>query len=152
MSERLIKTLDKLSHDMSIAELNSLYKNRETSDLSYHDTLYLNIIDAHPNKYTSSQIADILKITRPAVTQKINELAKKGYIIRTQSEQDKRVFYLSVDPTKSYWSDEDRKAEHIAAKKLEEKFGEKQVDILCDMLSFLAESIHDEMAKGIENE
>ncbi len=152
MSDRLIKTIDKLSHDMSIAELNSLYQNRETSNLSYHDTLYLNIIDAHPNKYTSSQIADLLKITRPAVTQKINELAKKGYIIRTQSTQDKRVFYLSVDPTKSYWSDEDKKIERIAAQKLEEKFGEKQVDLLCDMLSFLAESMHEEMTKGTENE
>ncbi len=147
MNERLIKVLDKFSHDLSIAELQQVYKNRETSDLSYHDTLYLNIIEAHPNRYTSSQIADLLKITRPAVTQKINELTKKGYIVRTQSDKDKRVFYLSVPPDKSFYTEEDRIAEINVTKMLEEKYGTDEVNKMCDMLEDLSEMFYNEKTK-----
>ncbi len=149
MKNRLIKVLDKVSHDLSIAELQQVYKNRESSDLSYHDTLYLNIIEAHPNRYTSSQIADILKITRPALTQKINELTKKGYIIRTQSEKDKRIFYLSVNPKKNYYTDKDREAEIKVSKMLEEKYGKDNVELMCDMLEFLSESLYNEKMEDL---
>lgn len=152
MHERLIKTIDKFSHDMSIAELQQVYKSRDVSNLSYHDTLYLNIIEAHPNRYTSSQIADLLKITRPAVTQKINELTKKGYIIRTQSEADKRVFYLSTNPNKDYYTDKDKAIEIKVAKMLEEKYGQAEVEKMCDMLEYLAETMYNEKSRGSEND
>ncbi len=147
MKNRLIKVMDKFSHDMSISELQQLYKNREDSELSYHDTLYLNIIAAHPNKYTSSQIADLLKITRPAVTQKINELAKKGYIIRQQSEKDKRVYYLSANPKKSYYGEDYALIELKVINILIEKYGEERVAEMCDMLEHLSDLLYDERMK-----
>ncbi len=152
MSERLIKVLDKLSHDLSIAELQQAHKTRHGRDLTYHDTLYLNIILAHPNRYTSSQIADLLKVTRPAVTQKINELAKKGYIIRTQSETDKRVFYLSVNPEQSIYTEEDQAIEQKVAMQMEATYGPEQVDKLCDMLEFLSEAMFNEKMKEQDDE
>ncbi len=148
MSDRLIKVMDKFAHDMAIVDLQRAYRSREGGDLSYHDTLYLNIITAHPDKYTSSQIADLLKVSRPAVTQKINELAKKGYVIRRQSDTDKRVFYLSVSPTKAYYTEDDRIFEYRAANMLEEKFGVKQVETMCEMLEFLTETFYNEGMNG----
>ncbi len=147
MSDRLIKSIDKFIHDTALAELQQAYKTRDTSDLSYHDTLYLNIIEAHPNRYTSSQIADLLKITRPAVTQKINELVKKGYIIRTQSETDKRIFYLATNSDMSYYNEEDKIVERKAAKIMEEKYGSLAVNTMCDMLDFLSETLYNEKMK-----
>ncbi len=152
MTHRLTKVIDNFSHDISIAELHRLYMDREGHDLSYHDTLYLNIIDAHPNRYTSSQIADLLKVTRPAVTQKINELTKKGYIIRTQSEKDKRVFYLSVNPQKGYYTDKDRELEKEMIEKMEKTFGADSLDLLCDMLEFYAEGRYNETFKEQNND
>ncbi len=152
MYDRIIKTLDKFGHDLSIAELQQVYKTRDGSDLSYHDTLYLNIILAHPNRYTSSQIADLLKVSRPAVTQKINELTKKGYVIRTQSERDKRIFYLSINPDKSYYSEEDKATEIRVSKMLEEKYGSSEVEKMCDMLDFLSETLFNEKIKEHKNE
>ena len=58
--------------------------------------LYLNIISAPPGKYTASNIADMLHISKPSVTQKINELEKEGYILKSQSHTDKRAYYLTV--------------------------------------------------------
>ncbi len=144
MSEKLIKAMDKFYHDMSIADLQYAYKTREVGSLSYHDTLYLNIIESHPNRYTSSQIADLLKITRPAVTQKISELTKKGYIIKTQSATDKRVFYLATNPKKSFYTEENKAAELKISKLLEDKYGKENVDKMCEMLEFLAESLFNE--------
>ncbi len=148
MDDRLLIAIDKFSHDLSIAELQQLYQNRGASDLSYHDTLYLNIILAHPNRYTSSQVADLLKITRPAVTQKINELTKKGYVIRTQSEQDRRVFFLSINPNKPFYTEMDRAIERKVALKLRRRYGDEAVERMCDMLEFLSETIYNEKLKG----
>ncbi len=152
MSEKLIKVLDKLSHDMSLSELQQVYANRSGTDLSYHDMLYLNIIMAHPNKYTSSQIADLLKITRPAVTQKINELTKKGYIVRTQSKKDKRIFYLATHPEKTIYTEKDIQIELKISKQLTDKYGEEKVDLMCEMLEYLSDALFTERTKGTQDD
>ncbi len=146
MKYSLTKTLDKLSHDTSLSELKFLYSNNKSNDLSYHDTLYLNLIDAHPNKYTSSYIADLLKISRPAVTQKINELAKKGYIIRTQSETDKRIYYLSINPESSYCDNSIKVFDTEVENKAIETYGEDKVDLLCEMLEFICDMYSEQIA------
>ncbi len=149
MEERFIKSMDKLFHNMAITDLQRSYTDFDTSDLSYHDTLYLNIIEAHPNRYTSSQIADLLKITRPAVTQKINILVKKGYIIRTQSQKDRRVFYLATNPEKSFYNSDDKKADRKVAKYFEKKYGTHALKMLCEMIEFYAQEIYDEKLKEV---
>ncbi len=152
MSEKLIRVMDKFSHDMSLSELQQVYTNRSGNDLSYHDMLYLNIIMAHPNKYTSSQIADLLKITRPAVTQKINELTKKGYIVRTQSKKDKRIFYLATHPKKTIYTEKDIQTELKVSKLLTEKYGEEKVDLMCEMLEYLSETLFNERMTGNQDD
>ncbi len=152
MGGKFIKALNKITHDTALYELKRLYSHDKKSELSYHDTLYLNIIEAHPNEYTSSQIADLLKITRPSVTEKINQLCKKGYILRTQSETDKRVFYLSINPhspkdyetTASY---EDEMERDVLA-----KFGEEKVDIFSEIIEYLSELMLEDFNEENENE
>ncbi len=139
MSGKLIKALHKITHDTALYELKRLYSHDKKSDLSYHDTLYLNIIEAHPNKYTSSQIADLLKITRPSVTEKINQLCKKGYILRTQSKTDKRVFYLSVNPDSPKDYETTASYEDDLERDMLEKFGEEKINLLCDMVEYLTD-------------
>ncbi len=48
----------------------------------------------HP---TISDIAAKLGITRASATAGINKLVKLGYITKTQSSEDKRVFHASLD-------------------------------------------------------
>ncbi len=148
MSKRLFKAIDKLNYDFSIAELQRAHEERNDENISYHDSLYLNIIETEPNKFTSSQIADLLRITRPAVTQKINELAKKGYIIRTQSQTDKRVFYLSVSPDKQFYTAEDEKLKVEIEKLLKDKYGEDTVEKMAEMIEFLSKTYFGGPTKG----
>ena len=46
----LLKAMDKMMHDISISDLKRAYDKNHNCDLSYNDTLYLNIIEAHPNE------------------------------------------------------------------------------------------------------
>ncbi len=152
MSGKLTKALKKITHDTALYELKRLYSYDKKSVLSYHDTLYLNIIEAHPNEYTSSQIADLLKITRPSVTEKINQLCKKGYILRTQSETDKRVFYLSVNPDgpKDYETTESY--ENEIEREVLAKFGEEKIDVFCEVIEFLSDLMIEDASEGKESE
>ncbi len=144
MSGKLIKALQKITHDTALYELKRLYAYDNNSELSYHDTLYLNIIEAHPNEYTSSQIADLLKITRPSVTEKINQLCKKGYLIRTQSQSDKRVYYLSINPNSPKDYETTVNYENEIERRVLEKFGEDKVDIFCEVIEHLSELMQED--------
>ena len=59
------------------------------------------------NTKSMSQIADELKITRGTLSITVDNLVKKGYVIRTRHKQDRRVIILyltkkSVDVVKHY--------------------------------------------------
>lgn len=47
---------------------------------------------------TFSELSQKLSVTKPAVTTMVNKLEKQGYVAKTQSEQDKRVFYIHLTP------------------------------------------------------
>lgn len=95
MIDRLDNAITKFFHDMAIVELRLQNKNnRLNNKLTYNSILYLDIIYAHQGEYTASNIADMLHVARPSVTQKLNELEEMGYIKKKQSEQDKRIYFL----------------------------------------------------------
>ncbi|MBT3275293.1 MAG: MarR family transcriptional regulator [Spirochaetales bacterium] len=54
---------------------------------------YLKIIDTHP-LLTSSALAEILKITKPSVTEIVNKLVGSGLVYKQQCSKDGRVFYI----------------------------------------------------------
>ena len=131
---------------MSILEL-QIFNNRTFDKYSYHDNLYVDLIRNHQNEYTSTQIADLLKVSRPAVTQKINDLIKKGLLKRTQSKTDKRVYYLSLSDEKlqedNYFFDKNTEIEEIII----EKYGYEKIDIFCEMLEFISEEFLQQHSK-----
>jgi DNA-binding MarR family transcriptional regulator len=45
---------------------------------------------------TITEIADSLGITKASVTTGINKLEKMGYVIKTRSSEDKRVFHVDL--------------------------------------------------------
>ena len=82
---------------MSLYELQVMNGNDYYNGLSYNSILYINVME-QMKECTVSKIADALKITKSAVTLKINELVKQGVVIKKQSEKDKRVYYLELSP------------------------------------------------------
>ena len=51
---------------------------------------------------TVNQFAKYLHLTSPNAAYKVNHLVQKGYLRKTQSQTDKRVYYL--EPTEKYYS------------------------------------------------
>lgn len=62
-------------------------------DLQSKQAEYLRIIDQHPT-LTSSALAEILKISRPSVTEIVNKLVESGLVRKQQCYKDRRVFYI----------------------------------------------------------
>ncbi len=150
MELEIIKLLNQFFHDMAIEELKKAAKKNQHQPLSYHDTLYLNIISAHPNQYTSSHIADLLQVSRPSVTQKIQELVKKGYVLRTQSKSDKRMHYLSIHPLNDYYSEAHLQKEIKTLRHLFEIYGEEEVTKAFAILSHFSAEAYNGMETSHE--
>ncbi len=143
MISKLSDVITKFYHDLSISELRLQNSLGEHSKLTYNDMLYLDIIRAYPGRYTSTQIADLLCVSRPSVTKKVKELIKKGYVTRRQSPVDKRVYYLFADENKclSFYGD-------YFEKKLEEnlcgKYSDKDLSVLCETLALIGKIMIEE--------
>ena len=69
-------------------------QERETS-LTTVETFCMEIIYAL-DKPTVAQFADMANISSPNAAYKINNLVKKGYLKKVQSEEDKREYHLEV--------------------------------------------------------
>lgn len=94
----------------------------------------LNIITETPGPHTSVMLAELLGVSKPMITAHLTVLAKKGYITKEQSPEDKRIFYII--PT-------DKALELVATTKAElksqldqlmEKMGRDKFDSLVDLI------------------
>ncbi|MFI3212343.1 MAG: MarR family transcriptional regulator [Eubacteriales bacterium] len=150
MNNKVKLALDKIFHDSAIAELRLLHNGIGNKSLTYNDILYLNIIEAHSGEYTASNIADMLYVSRPSVTQKINELEKKGYIYKVQSNTDKRVYKLFTNrdgKSKQYYEVTDKTNDDIV-NKLSKEYSDEQIALFCKMTDKICEIILQETKKG----
>lgn len=60
------------------------------SQLQYIDAIY------ELREPTITEIAHRLNVTKASVTAGINKLVKGGYVMKTRSNEDKRVFHISL--------------------------------------------------------
>jgi DNA-binding MarR family transcriptional regulator len=84
-------------YTLSLSELHMMNRKLLKPDVTYNTLLYLDLIVRTPN-CTASHLAQLLHVTKPAVTAKINDLISQGLVEKVQNPQDKRVFYLKVSP------------------------------------------------------
>lgn len=150
MKNQIKTILYKMHHDMAIAELRLQNNGKIPAALTYNDVLYLSLIEAHPGEYTASSIADMLYVSRPAVTQKLNELERRGYIYKEQSKTDKRMYYLFINcsgASKEYY-DIIEKTDDEIVKKLSNNYTQEQIDLFCEMAEKICESMLNESSIG----
>ena len=79
----------------SINDLKMLNVSDYTMGISYHSMLYLNVIASVEN-CTITQLAELMQITKSGATIKVNELVRRGFVEKTQSTEDGRVFHLTL--------------------------------------------------------
>ena len=140
------EAITKFFHDMGILELRIHNEHPAYAKLSYNSSLYLDIISAHQGEYTPSKLADMLHITRPSVTQKINVLEKAGYVTRKQNPAGKREYFLyfnadSFDAdTQSIYT----KLTKQISESMEQRYSKEEIEKFSEMLSYIGEICLDE--------
>ncbi len=135
LRDKVLHAWSKVGHNLAISLLNNLHDSSPNS-LSFNSILYGAIIMAYPGRYTASNIADMLHVSRSAVAQKIVELEKDNIIYRVQSKADKRVFYLY--PT-DYLFEILRDSGFNIAEVLLEKYTEEEIEKYCEMSDFISD-------------
>lgn len=140
---KLKNAISKFYFDMTINELRLMNSNISYPNITYNSLLYLDII-TYKEKCTVSFLADALNVSKSAVTLKINELIKQGFVIKTKSTDDKRINYLTVkqeviDETKIYDT-----MLYKAINSIEKDYSSQEVELFCDMLQLISKCFSEE--------
>lgn len=64
-------------------------------DLAYADILQICMIEAK-GKLTIGELGEMMNLSKPAITQKVNDLVRRGIVEKIQSDTDKRFTYLQL--------------------------------------------------------
>ena len=117
------------------------FLNRQFIDenITYNSLLYLELIYAMDGRLTASKIAEMLCVSKPAVTLKINELIRQGLVVKTPDPKDRRQNLLSINeeavPNYKIY----KKQDSLAVKKIAEMFSEEEIEKFCQMLNVLSD-------------
>ena len=116
-----------------------LVKEREGS-LSAMEAFSVEIIH-QMNSPTISQFADFLGISQSNATYKVNSLIKKGYIIKQNSDIDRREYHLKLSD--KYYSYNGLMKSYVdtVMKRIDERFTPEEVQTFARMLGVIADEL-----------
>jgi DNA-binding MarR family transcriptional regulator len=109
------------------------FKQEGFSDLTMRQLLYLETIAQMQNP-TFSQLADELEVTPPTVSVLVNKLIDLGYITKSRSEQDGRVYHLQLTPTGKHMARLHDQIHRWLAKRITRNLDEREVQQLGEIL------------------
>lgn len=139
----IVKGVNDFYYHMSLYELQVMNGNDYYNGLSYNSILYINVME-QMKECTVSKIADALKITKSAVTLKINELVKQGVVIKKQSEKDKRVYYLELSPHMEQVLGIYDQVFYKIERELKEKYSQEQLDTFGEVRGYEWRNMQDD--------
>lgn len=126
-----------------IQNLNQTLEETEQSKFSNNDYYYLYVIDSlgEPN---FSMIADALHLTRPGVTAIVKKLCNMGLVSKKQSNEDKRVYYVSLTAKGKNILNGDREVYRNVTKEIAAFCkDEKEKEFVQNMLKMLVQKMSD---------
>ncbi len=124
------------------------FSDRESS-LTASETFCTEVVKGL-NKPTINQLGEFLRISQPNTAYKVSNLVKKGYITKTQSLEDKRVFFLDV--TDKYIKYENIKYEYInlVLARTRERFSDEEIEKFTEMLTVISNDLMPEISEFLE--
>ena len=140
-------TLNQFFYSMTINELQLMNTKFQSLNITYNSLLYLDII-SYTDNCTITFLAQSLHISKSAVTIKINEMVKQGLIIKEQSEDDKRVFYLKLNDNIATIYQKYDKALYKAIEIMDKTYSKQELETFCRIMS----DIEKTYTKEIQNE
>lgn len=118
-------------------------QERETS-LTTVETFCMEIIYAL-DKPTVAQFADMANISSPNAAYKINNLVKKGYLKKVQSEEDKREYHLEVTQKYiDYYNISNTYLKTVMVR-IEDRFSKEELETMERMLNVISAELMPEI-------
>lgn len=144
----LRKALDTFYYSSALCDLKLMNKKFVDENITYNSLLYLELIYTMNGKCTASKIAEMLNVSKPAVTLKINELIKQGLVTKTNDSDDKRKNYLFVNEEAAQQYKIFRRQDNEVIKRITDKYSDKDVQNFCEMLNIMSEINFEEINGG----
>ena len=135
----LRKALDAFYYSTVLCDLRLMNKNFVDESITYNSLLYLELIYSLEGKATASQIADMLHVSRPGVTLKINELIRQGLVTKTTDPEDRRKNYLSVNEEAMPKYKVYRRQDDEAVARITSRYTPTEIERFCEMLNIISQ-------------
>lgn len=110
------------------------------TDITYNSLSYLDLIRSYKN-ITTSELAKLLGVSKSAVTMKVAELEKKGYVIKKISAKDKRIKHLEISCSLADIYDKFEVLDEDIYGELEGMYTKQELDSFCKILDYISDRI-----------
>lgn len=135
--ERIVlETVEMISQLMGELE-SKAFDQEGFSDITMNQMHYLEIV-AMLGSTTSADLADNLGVTRPSVSAIVKKLIKNGYMTKSKSDLDGRVYYLHLTEKGDRFNQLHGEIHQILAKRIIENLNQDEIKILAVLLGKIA--------------
>ncbi len=141
----LKKALDAFYYSTALCDLRLMNKRFVDKTITYNSLLYLELIYMLKGKCTASQLAEMLQISKPGVTSKINELIRQGLVTKTPDPNDKRKNCLSVNEEAIPCYQVYRRQDNEVIRRITERYTAEDIHKFCEMLDIISEINYEEI-------
>ncbi|KHD35462.1 MarR family transcriptional regulator [Clostridium acetobutylicum] len=144
MLEEKIAVIANYMWEKSIKNIKNVLSEAEISNFNMNDYYYLTIIHELKNP-KMSEVADKLKLTKPAISALVKRLSKSELITKVQSKEDKRIYYLKLTDKALQIIEGDNRIYERIADTITKKLDSKQINELDSLLENVIENMGDEL-------
>lgn len=145
---KLSKALNTFYYSTALCDLRLMNKQIVDENITYNSLLYMDIIYTMNGTCTVSKLAEMLNVSKPGVTAKVNELLRQGVITKTPAPEDKRKHYLAINDEAISQYKFYRKQNLKAIKRITESFTTEEINQFCKMLDMISEINFEEINGG----
>lgn len=123
--------------------------NDEEVNLTTIEAICLEIIKIL-GKPTISELTEFMKVSQPNMTYRVSSLVDKGYLVKKQSTEDKREYFLEL--TDKFWEYDRMKQNYIyeVAERMRERFSEEDLQSTINVLEVTSRELMYEIDKYIK--
>ncbi len=144
MEEKFVEVYDKFKLEF-FRRIFELVREREGS-LSAMEAFSIEVIHAL-NEPTIGEFAEFLNISQSNATYKVNNLIKKGYLIKQNSEEDRREYHLVLSDKYYGYTDIMRSYVETVMGRISEKFSDEEQAAFAAALERISEEMMPEAEK-----
>ena len=129
--------LNSFYYSNALCDLRLMNQKFSDQNITYNTLLYLELIYSMQGKCTASQLAELLCISKPGVSLKLNELIRQGLVVKVPDPEDHRRNLLFVNEEAVPQYRIYRQQDDLAVKTITEQFSPEEIQKFCSMLEII---------------